>query len=119
MSGYHGCRTIAVTMAPPGFFNVFVECPDRELRHGRSFRIEPAPAILVQEIYLDGQLHGTQVVFATRDRNASGVLCGVYNDMSCVGTLTQSEIDAGEADRLVARQAEFDAMADPDSDLAL
>jgi hypothetical protein len=118
MSNYHGCRTTAVTPAPPGLFNVFAVCLDHEHEHGMSYRTEPCLAILLQEVQLHGQLHGTQVVFASRARNESGLLQSVYNDMSYVGTLTEAEIEAGEADRLVAQQAEFDALAETDSDLA-
>jgi hypothetical protein len=119
VSNYHGVRTIAVMPAPPGLHNIFAVCLDCEHQHGGAFRTEPVLAILLQEIQLHGELHGTQVVFASRDRNASGVLRNVYDDMSYVGTLTEAEIEAGEADRLVAQQAELDALAGPDSDLAL
>jgi hypothetical protein len=117
MSNYEAATTIAVSPAPPGLFNVFAVCPDFEIQHGRAFRVEPVVAILLQEVQLAGQ-RVTQVVFAGRDRNASGLLRSVFDDMAYVATLSQDEIDRGEADRLVAQIAELDALADPESDLA-
>jgi hypothetical protein len=115
---YDAPVTIAVTPAPAGLFNIFAVCADYELQSGRSYRMEPVVAILLLEDASHGQ-RITHVCFATRDRHAAGMLRSVFDYFDYVGTLTQAEIDAGEADRLVAQQAELDAMADPDSDLAL
>jgi hypothetical protein len=111
MNNYDACTTIAITPAPPGLFNVFAICPDCELHHGKSYRVGLCPAILLQEAEMHGQ-RITHVVFAARSYGAPGLLRSVFDDPSYVGTLTREEIDAGEADRLVAQHAELRALED-------
>jgi hypothetical protein len=115
MNNYDACTTIAIMPAPPGLYNVFAIRPDCEIQHGKPYWVGPCVAILLQEAEMCGQ-RITHVVFAARDAVAPGLLRSVFSDPSYVATLTQSELDDGEADRLVAERAELDALEDLEED---
>jgi hypothetical protein len=116
MNNYDACTTVAVTPVT-GLFNVYSVCLDCEHEHGKAFRAEPCPAILLQEASMHGQ-RITHAVFAARDHRAPGLLCSVFDDMSYCGTLTEAEISAGDADRLVAQHAEIRALEDLEAESA-
>jgi hypothetical protein len=118
MNNYNACTTIAVTPAPPGLYNVFSICPDCEVERGKPYWVSPCVALLLQEAEMCGQ-RITHVVFAGGDPNAPGLVRSVFDDPNYVATLTQSELDDGEADRLVAERAEMATLEDlEDSQLA-
>jgi hypothetical protein len=110
MNNYDACTTVAVTPVT-GLYNIYAVCLDCEHEHGVSYRAESCPAILLQEAEMHGQ-RITHTVFAARDHRAPGLLHSVFNEPTYCGTLTREEIEAGEADQLVAQRAELDAMAD-------
>jgi hypothetical protein len=116
MNNFDACTTIAVTPVT-GFYNIHSVCLDCEHEHGCSYRTEPCVAILLQEAEMHGQ-RITHAVFAARDHRAPGLLHSVFNDDTYCGTLTEAEISAGDADRLVAQHAELRALEDLEAESA-